>query len=409
MRTRYPVVATKTPKAASSVKRRLVALEVEADAWWRRTAGDPQLAEPARARAAFREAADLFTRVMVPHTIGTMLAPAFFTQLAQFCTKAGLPGLELRLVTGQKLEETGWLDELWMVANGAGTLPAFVARHGYHGPEEGELSAHSWREDAAPLQAMIERYRTLPAEDAPAAVELRRRAEATEAERIFLDALPALRRPAGRALLRIVRHFVPLRETGRSAFLRAVDGARAAARVLGTHLADDGALKDPDDVFFLTMDELTGELPDGAADLVAERRAWFAGHQRVRLPDAWTGRPEVLAPAEAASGGAVALTGFAVSPGVVEGPVRVLHRADELDELEPGEILVCPLTDPSWSLGFVVAAGLAIDVGGPLSHGAIVAREMGLPCVINTRTGTEVLRTGDHVRLDGGAGTVTRL
>jgi pyruvate,water dikinase len=409
MRRRYPVVAARTPKAAFSVRRRLVALEGEADAWWRRTIGDPRLTEPARARAAFREAADLFTRVMVPHTIGTMLAPAFFTQLAQLCAKAGHPGLELRLVTGQSVDETAWLDQLWEVANAGAGLDAFVARHGYHGPDEGELSAHSWREDPAPLAAMIERYRTLPPDESPRAVELRRRAEAAEAERTFLAALPALRRPAGRTLLRIVRHFVPLRETGRSAFLRAVDGARAAARSVGAHLSERGVLDDPEDVFFLTMEELCGAPPAGAADVVAERRARFAEHQKVQLPDAWTGRPEPVAVAVPDSSSGGVLTGFAVSPGLIEGPVRVIHRADELDTLNPGEILVCPFTDPSWSVGMVVAAGLAIDVGGPLSHGAIVARELGVPCVINTRTGTQALRTGDRVRLDGGAGTVTRI
>lgn len=190
----------------------------------------------------------------------------------------------------------------------------------------------------------------------------------------------------------------------------AVDGARAAARSLGTQLADTGVLKDPDDVFFLTMEELCGTTtPDNAAELVAERQAWFAEHRAVQLPDAWTGRPEPIVVEEPDRSSDVALTGFAVSPGLIEGPVRVIHRADELDTLSPGEILVCPFTDPSWSVGTVLAAGLAIDVGGPLSHGAIVARELGVPCVINTRTGTAVLRTGDLVRLDGGAGTVTRI
>lgn len=409
MRRRYAFVAGKTPKAAFSVKRRLLALEAEADAWWHRVLADPALAEPVRARAVLREASDLFTRVMVPHTIGTMLAPAFFTQLARLCVKAGQPGLELRLVTGQSVNETAWLGELWEVAHGRGDLAAFVAHHGYHGPDEGELSTHVWREADGPLRSMVERFATMPAEDAPAEVERRRAAEAVEAERILMGALSAARRPGGRALLRIVRHFVPLRETGRSAFLRTVDGARAAARSLGLHLADTGVLKDPEDVFFLTMDELTGTLPDGVVGLVEQRRAWFTEHQQVRLPDAWTGRPETLAPPEAPSGGVIELSGFAVSPGVVEGPVRVIASAHDLDQLEPGEILVCPLTDPSWALGFVLAAGLAIDVGGPLSHGAIVAREMGLPCVINTRTGTEQLRTGDLVRLDGGAGTLTRI
>ena len=412
LRRRYALVAAKTPRAAFGVQRRLTRLEAEADAWWRRVVTDPQLSDPDRARTVLREAADLYTRVMVPHTIGTMLTPAFFTQLAALATRAGHPGLELRLVTGQSVPETVWLNELWEIAHGSGDLAAFVAQHGYHGPDEGELSAHPWREDAASLRAMTERFRDLPVDQAPAAVERRRAAEAAEAERILMSALSALsgaRRPGARLLLRIVRHFMPLRETGRAAFLRAIDGARAAARSLGTNLHHDGVLKDPDDVFFLTMDELSGMLPPDVADVVAERRARFDEYRTFDLPDAWTGRPEPMPIAEDPSGGSADLSGFAVSPGVVEGPVRVVSGAEELDSLEPGEILVCPSTDPSWSLAFVLAAGLAIDVGGPLSHGAIVAREMGVPCVINTRVGTRVLRTGDRVRLDGGAGTVTRI
>jgi pyruvate,water dikinase len=409
MRSRYPFVATKTPRAAFSVKRRLLALEAEADTWWRRVVTDPQLSDPDRARAVLREAADLYTRVMVPHTIGTMLTPAFFTQLAALATRADQPGLELRLVTGQSVHETAWLNQLWEIAHGGGDLAAFVAQHGYHGPDEGELSAHPWREDDRPLRAMTERFRGMPADAAPAAVQRRRAVEAGKAERILMAALPAARRPGARLLLRIVRHFVPLRETGRSTFLHAIDGARAAARNLGASLQHHGVLKDPADVFFLTMDELTGALPPDAAELVGDRRARYEEYRTCRLPDAWTGRPQPLPNTDEPSDGAVQLSGFAVSPGIVEGPVRVICAADELDALEPGEILVCPLTDPSWSVAFVVAAGLAIDVGGPLSHGAIVAREMGLPCVINTRAGSRVLRTGDRVRLDGAAGTVTRI
>ena len=78
-------------------------------------------------------------------------------------------------------------------------------------------------------------------------------------------------------------------------------------------------------------------------------------------------------------------------------------------ELEPGEILVCETTDPSWASLFLVASALVIDIGGALSHGAIVARELGVPCVINTRVGTRCLRTGDLLRVDGERGSVTVL
>ena len=410
-RGRYPFVAVKTPVAARTVARRLQALEGEADAWWRAVTSGPELADPARARSVLLEARDLFTRVMVPHTIGTMLAPAFFGRLSALAAAAGRPGLELRLLTGQSVHESAWLAELWDISRDRAGLSAFVARYGYHGPDEGELAARPWREDAAPLLAMAERFRSLPDDEAPAAVERRRAEEATRAEQELLAALSPVRRPAGRALLRLTRHFLPLRETGRSSFLRAVDGARAAARHLGFHLHEAGLLKEPEDVFFLTFGELTDAAPGPLADVVAERRDRYEEHRTVRLPDCWTGdpHPEPIAAGLPRSDATLPLQGFAVSPGVVEGPARVIASADDLGSLEPGEILVCPFTDPSWSSGFLVAAGLAIDVGGPLSHGAIVARELGVPCVINTRVGTSTLQTGDLVRLDGTQGTVTRL
>jgi pyruvate,water dikinase len=97
--------------------------------------------------------------------------------------------------------------------------------------------------------------------------------------------------------------------------------------------------------------------------------------------------------------------GLPVSGGVAEGPARVL--LDPLaDDFEPGEILVCETTDPSYASYFLLAAGCAIDIGSALSHGAIAAREVGIPCVINTRDGTKRIRTGDIVRVDGSAGSV---
>jgi pyruvate,water dikinase len=94
-----------------------------------------------------------------------------------------------------------------------------------------------------------------------------------------------------------------------------------------------------------------------------------------------------------------------VSPGVVEGVARVMSGADD-GELDDGEILVCHTTDPSWAPLFLLASALVVDIGGAMSHCALVAREIGLPCVINTGDGTTVINTGDRIRVDGDAGTV---
>jgi pyruvate,water dikinase len=95
-----------------------------------------------------------------------------------------------------------------------------------------------------------------------------------------------------------------------------------------------------------------------------------------------------------------------VSAGVAEGVARVLVDPSDPDALRPGEVLVCHTTDPSWSCYFFVAGAVVTDIGGPLSHGAIVARELGIPCVVNTELGSRVIRSGDRIRVDGRAGTV---
>jgi pyruvate,water dikinase len=101
------------------------------------------------------------------------------------------------------------------------------------------------------------------------------------------------------------------------------------------------------------------------------------------------------------------LTGIAASGGTATGRARVALTADEGAALEPGEILVAPFTDPGWTPLFTVAGAIVMDLGGLLSHGAIVAREFGIPAVVNTRTATATLRTGQTVTVNGDAGEVT--
>jgi pyruvate,water dikinase len=102
------------------------------------------------------------------------------------------------------------------------------------------------------------------------------------------------------------------------------------------------------------------------------------------------------------------LVGSPVSPGLVEGPVRVVfdpHHA----QLTPGEILVCPGTDPSWTPLFLAAGGLVMEVGGLMTHGSVVAREYGIPAVVGVHEVTRRLQTGQRVRVDGSRGEVTVL
>jgi phosphohistidine swiveling domain-containing protein len=408
-RRRYPVVAAKMPVTVTRLPAWLRRLRAETDTWWRSVTAAGAITSADRARAVLAEAATRFETVMCPHSISTLLGTGIYHQVAAVAERGGYPGLETSLVTGYgEIEEARAAADLWRVAKGELELARFLAEHGYHAPDEAEISSLAWREDDTPLRRLLVRYAELPDAASPAGRARRQRAERADAERRVLSGIPGPARAGARLRLRMARRYIPLREVGKAAFLQTIDGARAAARFLGADLAGAGRLADPADVYFLTVAELTAPaLPADLGGLVGQRRARYQQYRSLRLPDRWVGVPEPLAePAEApAAGGPARLTGLAVSPGVVEGVARVVHRAEEAD-LEPDEILVCKTTDPSWASCFLVASAVVIDIGGPLSHGAIVARELGIPCVINTGNGTGTIRSGDHLRVDGGAGTV---
>ena len=283
-------------------------------------------------------------------------------------------------------------------ASGALSVDEVVRRHGYHGPDEGVLSGRPWREDRAPLLALVAR----DAERSDG-----RAAEArADAERRLLAALPRTRRVGARAALRFADRHLPLREVGKAAFLQAIDVARAAARALGTHLANERVLDDPDDVFFLTFDEATTDARSVPGAELAGRRGRYRDYLALDVPDTFRGTPEPTSAVVAAASRDGLVMGLGGSPGVVEATARVIDGPGAFDDLEPGDVLVCSVTDPGWAPLFDLAGAVVIDIGGVLSHGAIVARDMGIPCVIGTRDGTRRIRSGDRVRVDGSAGTV---
>lgn len=404
---RYPVVAVKMPRLALGVPRRLGRLRAETEEWWRRETAAAALADATRAPARLAEARHRFQAVMRPHSVATMLAQAMYEQVKSLAEAAGLEGLETSLITGYgDMEEAQVAADLWDVSRDRLRLEEFVARHGYHGPSEGSLSSRTWREDDSPLRALVATYRTMSEDADPRAVAEARMAARIEAEARLLAATPALRRARTRLILRLAARHIPLREVGKAAFLQAIDVGRAAARSYGAHLADTGALADPEDVFHLTTDELLGELPPNPQAAVAARRAKREEYLELRLPETWKGPAEPVHVAAADAGRPDRIEGMAVSPGVIEGRARVVLDPEAGIEIEPGEVLVCQTTDPSWASFFLVASGIVIDIGGAMSHGAIVARELGIPCVINTKIGTSAIRTGDVLRVDGGNGEV---
>lgn len=402
---RYPAIAMKMPATVVRLPKRLRSLRKSIDSWWRRVTRPGAITSVEQAKAILLESASRFEEVMAPHSVVTLLSTGLYDQVKALAAAAGHPGLETSLITGYgEVEETEAIDALWRVSRDEISLDRFLDDHGYHAPSEAEIASVAWREDRAPLERLVQQYRVLGSESSPQLRAATQHQARLDAESRVRAALAGPSRVKATLILRTAKRYIPLREVGKAAFLQTIDGARAAARFLGNHWAGVGVLDQPDDVYYLTFDELTIRLPDSPRSIVADRRTLHTQYEQMSLPDQWIGSPDPSC--GTMHDLARSVSGMPVSPGVVEGIARVIDQGHSQD-LDDGEILVCKTTDPSWASFFLVAGAVVIDIGGPLSHGAIVAREIGIPCVINTGNGTKVIKSGDRVRVDGSSGEVT--
>jgi phosphohistidine swiveling domain-containing protein len=404
---RIPFVATKLPLLAYRMPAILAKVRAETERWWRTNTSAAALADAAGAPKRLTDARQHFIEIMRPHAAATMLCQALYDQVVTVAAAAGVPGLETSLVTGYGDFEEGKIAEhLWDVSRDRMTVEAFCAAHGYHGPNEGTLSSRSWREDPGPIERLVTTYRTMDEDANPAAVAVARTRERQLAEAKLLAATSPLRRAQTRIVLSLAKRHIPLREIGKAAFLQSIDVARAAAGTLGAELVRQDAIDAPGDVQYLTFDEIDRRDFTSLRERITARRAQRDEYLKIRLPDTWTGPPEAVALHDPRVRNENAIKGMPVAPGIVEAPARVVTDPEAGIEIEPGEVLVCETTDPSWASYFLVASALVIDIGGAVSHGAIVARELGVPCVINTRIGTQAIRTGDLLHVDGSTGEV---
>ena len=183
---------------------------------------------------------------------------------------------------------------------------------------------------------------------------------------------------------------------------------KLAYRALGQLMADAGTLADADHLYFLRHDEIADCLDDESGQIAAlacDRQNVFGRQSSFQFRDVFTGKPEPLS-VEADTFIDGQLAGLPVSTGVVEGIARVAHTPAEAAALQPGDILIAPITDIGWAPYFRMIAGLATDIGSSVSHGAVIAREYGLPALVNTGNGTRVIHSGDRIRLDANLGMI---
>jgi phosphohistidine swiveling domain-containing protein len=295
----------------------------------------------------------------------------------------------------------------------------FLAEHGHLGQSVDDLTLPSWSEQPGLLLADLAKR----AEHVPEAAEARRMRLEREANDLA-DATRARLADRPDELARFNELVAHARQIG---FLtevhnywidrRAQAEMRKVAIRVGRRLVDEGILAEPDDVFYLHHDEIAAVLrqPTDQRGLIAQRRAEHQRQQRI-TPPKLVGKPppppiavDRFDGVRVESTEAGVLRGTGASAGIARGPARVVLTSSEFERIRPGDIIVCPSSNPSWVPVFTIAGGLVTNTGGVLSHAAVVAREFGLPAVTGVSGATTTIRDGQHLEIDGTAGTVRLL
>jgi pyruvate,water dikinase len=304
-------------------------------------------------------------------------------------------------------------------------IQSFLELYGDRAVREAEISTPRWREDPRPVLTMVRVALRGEAREIDLEGSLRGKELADAEMARLVPRLGIVEQTAVRHLVARAQKAARLRERMRAWVTRVLgmlreavlDADRRLLRLVPDLDADMRALADSGSevaaipsAFFLTIDEVTQALRTARTDLaplVRARRAEYARDcGRPDPPATFMGAPP---PVQLPPSGGDSWRGLPASAGVVEGRARVLLSAGEMGKLEPGEVLVVHTTDVGWTPLFLIAAGVVTELGGPLSHAAVVAREFGVPSVVNVSGITRAIRTGDRLRVDGDRGVVERL
>jgi rifampicin phosphotransferase len=289
-------------------------------------------------------------------------------------------------------------------------LADFLSRYGHRSVMEGDVAATPWAEDPNAVLVLVANFVDLPPEAEPRLVAARQRAIRLTTTEAIERRLDPVRRLVFRFVLAQAQRYVSLRERTKSMLMEISHYFRQFTRALERHFHQQGLLADPRDLYFLTYPEVRqivelGPEGMGLEQRIRRRKAEYERNRSIQLPESFVGRPQPLAEAPDVPA-SEKLSGIPVSPGIATGRARVILDPRQSARIEPGEILVAPVTDAGWTPLFLVASGLVVDIGGPLSHGSTVAREYGLPAVVNVKVGTRLIQTGRTITVNGSTGDV---
>jgi pyruvate,water dikinase len=316
----------------------------------------------------------------------------------------------------QHVEDEGFLDELAKLEGGRearDAIGAFLDKYGMRCVGEIDITRPRWSERPTTLVPVIlGNIKNFE----PGAGERRfeqGRQEAWNKEQEVLERLQALpdgerKAEEARRMIDRVRTFIGYREYPKYGMVSRYFVYKQALLEEAERLVQAHVLREKEDIFYLTFRELHNVVRANQVDdqLIHERKDAFRSYQALTPPRVLTSDGEVIAGAyrrdDVPTG---ALVGLPVSAGIIEGRARVIHDMAEAD-LEAGDILVTAYTDPSWSPLFVAITGLVTEVGGLMTHGAVIAREYGLPAVVGVEQATRLIRNGQRIRVHGTDGYV---
>lgn len=288
----------------------------------------------------------------------------------------------------------------------------FLSKHGHRCLKELDLMSHSWSMDPHPLVESLQTMVRYPT--------------SSKASRNFIsveEAVSNLKSPVSDGIKRGLKFLLPMcreavvnRETTKSQLVKLVDIFRKAYLKLGQMMTGEGRLPEADLIFFLTHPEIGHLVKDRSPLLVSKairRKRLREKLENLTFPDISSGIPKPISEPEqtwsSTDGEDLVLTGTAVCQGIVKGTARVVTNIAEATTIQRGDILVTKSTDVGWTPYFPLLAGVVTEIGGLISHGAVVAREYGLPCIVGVTAATYSFNSGDTVVLNATRGTITRI
>lgn len=290
----------------------------------------------------------------------------------------------------------------------------FLKEHGYRCAKEIDISLPRWQEDRTFIISIIKNYLKSPEENNPKIRQRIIKKQQSLLLKKISEELPWWKLVILKKFLYLSLKAQVERENAKSEFIRILVPLRSLIFKTGTHLYEQGLLKDSSDVFMLTRKEIDN-FYFSKADIdkemfltaIEKRKKEYKTYRQIKLPD-------VITDLEKLSGirssplnkGISVLKGIAVSHGKIEGIARVINSVEEIFKLKPGDILVADHTDPGWTPVFATIKGVITNTGGLLSHASIVAREYSLPAVVNVANATSIIKDGENILLDGDKGII---